>query len=392
MRPLSDSLHRGENNFDLIRLIAAFFVMFSHSLWTRNELPRLSDPLSNATSMEPLSSVGVYAFFIISGILVTQSFVQRNSPIDFVIARVARVWPGLIACATVTAFAVGPWMTNKPPAEYFSDQWTYAWWVHAVTLFGGLLPWLPGVFQDLRTAAVNVPLWTLPVELKCYLLVLILGFLGCLKTRRALVLSVLFVWAVYVHFVARNPHITFFDDMLLQQRGYRFPLVPFFLIGMLIYAYRDRIKLNGEIALILVLLFFILKSTPIGVALYYPMFYIAMVYGVLWAGTSRAMLKVKLPHDYSYGVYIYGFVVQQCVTTLFPSFGGHKVFAVTAPITLLIAAASWHLIEQPAINLSRRLMRRPPRPNEPVACGRARAENSGADKVDGGRRRHADAR
>ncbi|MEI9982829.1 MAG: hypothetical protein WDN69_06215 [Aliidongia sp.] len=55
--------------------------------------------------------------------------------------------------------------------------------------------------------------------------------------------------------------------------------------------------------------------------------------------------------DYSYGLYIYGYAIQQTYAYLFPS---HRIWwlnvAVSLPIAFVCATLSWHLIEKPALD------------------------------------------
>ncbi|MGK8402382.1 hypothetical protein [Burkholderia cenocepacia] len=79
------------------------------------------DPIQTFTGQELCSSLAVYAFFLVSGIFITRSFDQNRNPFRFVIARLLRIWPGLVACAGVTAFAIGPMMSTLSFTDYFSS-------------------------------------------------------------------------------------------------------------------------------------------------------------------------------------------------------------------------------------------------------------------------------
>ncbi|MBQ1763654.1 MAG: acyltransferase, partial [Aquincola sp.] len=58
--------------------------------------------------------------------------------------------------------------------------------------------------------------------------------------------------------------------------------------------------------------------------------------------------------DYSYGVYIYAFPVQQAVTALQPQIGLGTHIAVSTLFTLVLAVLSWHAVEKPALAAARR--------------------------------------
>jgi peptidoglycan/LPS O-acetylase OafA/YrhL len=62
--------------------------------------------------------------------------------------------------------------------------------------------------------------------------------------------------------------------------------------------------------------------------------------------------------DLSYGIYLYGFVVQQTVAHLLP-FSRHWYFnfAISLPLTVLVAAVSWRYVEFPVLGLRSQLTR-----------------------------------
>ena len=66
---------------------------------------------------------------------------------------------------------------------------------------------------------------------------------------------------------------------------------------------------------------------------------------------------LRLPGDPSYGIYIYGFVIQQCIANLLPEQGIllHQITA--AIIAIGVGYLSWYLIEKPAISFGRKKLR-----------------------------------
>ena len=62
--------------------------------------------------------------------------------------------------------------------------------------------------------------------------------------------------------------------------------------------------------------------------------------------------------DYSYGIYIFGFPIQQTVTQFTPHAGFWWFnLSIALPVTLVFAATSWHAIEKPALDLRKRFLR-----------------------------------
>ena len=82
-------------------------------------------------------------------------------------------------------------------------------------------------------------------------------------------------------------------------------------------------------------------------------FYIAFVYGLLWLGTMPALRRWVPRHDYSYAIYLYGFMIQQCVAALAPRMPPMLSLLVSAPFILACAALSSRWIERPAMDWCR---------------------------------------
>jgi len=76
----------------------------------------------------------------------------------------------------------------------------------------------------------------------------------------------------------------------------------------------------------------------------YLLFYFAYVPG----GFIRHYNRVG---DYSYGVYIYAFPVQQTIAALIPGVSVLSMFLLSASVTLTLAMLSWHLLERYALGL-----------------------------------------
>ena len=85
-----------QNNFDTLRIISALVVAFSHAV-----------PLSyGSNSLEPVwrlskgqataGTTAVVIFFVISGYLITQSFVKSQDVYRFAMARMLRIVPALL--------------------------------------------------------------------------------------------------------------------------------------------------------------------------------------------------------------------------------------------------------------------------------------------------------
>ena len=177
------------NNFDLLRLVAALSVIFSHAFLLA-ENSQDHDPLMILTGGQAiLGLAGVFVFFTISGYLITQSFETTPSPVVFLAKRALRIFPGLLGCLLVCTFAIGPLVTALPLAEYLIRPETYLFLLHNAVLdveynrLPGVVFW-PGNIGGI----VDGPLWSLPCEALLYLMLFGLGVCRLLTLPVALLL------------------------------------------------------------------------------------------------------------------------------------------------------------------------------------------------------------
>jgi peptidoglycan/LPS O-acetylase OafA/YrhL len=222
---------------------------------------------------------------------------------------------------------------------------------------------LPGVFAaNPYPNAVNGSLWSLPVEVLAYGVVLAMGVLGVLRHRRAVVL--VFAFAVYM-------------DWHLTERGWLgsgvwfymptvqiWNLLAMFLLGSLYFLYRDRITLSGSAAMALVGLLAVSTRTP-----YEPLVFMICVPYLLFVLAYLPLPRLRWitrPGDVSYGIYIFAFPIQQSIMNAQPDLGPWPALALAVPATWVVAFASWRLVERPALGLKRFLRSRPVRLPSPA--------------------------
>lgn len=339
------------NNFDLLRLIAAVAVIFSHAFLI-GEGRQDAEPLMRLTGGQAiLGIVGVFIFFVISGFLVSMSWETTASAKRYFAKRALRIYPGLIVCLLLSAFVLGPVVSTLPASAYFANAqpWRY---VAANLLLDADENSLPGViFSGIDAGTVvDGPLWTLPCEILMYLMLAALGMLGPIR-----------LWAITL-LLAGGMACLWFDtasvDGLLPAAGW---LLPFFAAGMALYRLRDMPIFHPAIAA-LAFVGLALTAWLGGFILLFPIF---GAYLVIYAALSPALPVIPAARfgDLSYGLYIYGWPVEQTVTWLH---GGAapwwQVFAWSLPASAALAFLSWHLVEKAAIRLK-------PRSAAPLAPG-----------------------
>jgi peptidoglycan/LPS O-acetylase OafA/YrhL len=288
---------------------------------------------------ESIGDLAVDMFFVISGFLVARSFLTQKTIVGFIEARVLRVFPAAILCSALTVAAL-VWLSAVPAADYFADPETRRF------LFKNSLLWnveyhLPGVFTNNAYAgAVNGSLWTLPIELRAYVFLTLLGVVGLLRFRHGtnLVLAIfvfLFLVPEWSSIVSRN------ED--------NWRLYLFFLVGAAFYVNRKYIPTGVLPPVILLAIYAATATVP---KLHALIFVILVSYLVLVVALARYYpnLDPGKVGDFSFGVYLYAFPVQPALIQLLPPGLNAWWLSLWASIvTLSSAAISWFLVEQRAL-------------------------------------------
>jgi peptidoglycan/LPS O-acetylase OafA/YrhL len=133
-------------------------------------------------------------------------------------------------------------------------------------------------------------------------------------------------------------------------------LIVCFLAGLVMFSYRDIIPWSGKLAAASAAISMALVSFfPYGdYASPIPIDYLTVYLGL----TNFRRAGLLRYGDLSYGIFLYGFVVQQTVAHLLPwSRHWYLNFAIALPLTVLVAAVSWHFVERPALGLRSHLVR-----------------------------------
>lgn len=242
----------------------------------------------------------------------------------------------------LTAGLYGPLLTTLSPRAYFSDPDVYGYVWRNMALVRPQYG-LPGVFRDLPLPhVINGSLWTLFYEVACYLGVLLVGLLGLLRRRGLMALAMaVFLLGCTVSFL---PAIdTAMPARLWAMRNLALP----FAVGTAFYVWRDEVPLGWlglPVAFAAMLLLNEVQLQRMGVTLF--LCYAVFVLAYLPGGPIHAYNRLG---DYSYGIYIYAFPMQQLVMFLIAPLSPLQNMALAFPLTLVLAILSWHLVERPCL-------------------------------------------
>lgn len=356
--------------FDILRLALATLILMSYCSWivgtsgvttsilnfifhinadTASQLAQATSTVNDPGTHQlvglarPITLSYLPMFFALSGFLVTGSALRTRRLIPFLGLRVLRLLPALFVEVTLSAIILGAIFTDLPSSEYYSSP---TFWSYFLNILGDIHFKLPGVFTHNTTDIVNSNLWTLPWELQCYIVMSIMIVTSILYNRK--VLTILFGIAtaalIYASLV--------YDFQVVPAQVEGPTLVYYFVSGVLVFLWRDKIVFHEALFLTAAVICYVLMLSSKTVFLYPVLLTYITAFIGLFPFPKFALIKSG---DYSYGIYLYGFPVTQSLVACFP--GLHQNLVVAAPLaifaTAAFAALSWHGIEKHFLKLKR---------------------------------------
>jgi peptidoglycan/LPS O-acetylase OafA/YrhL len=324
--------------FDYLRIGLATAVVLWHAFTTSYGTPFAYSFLTSP--LRPLVAPIVPAFFALSGFLVAGSLF-RNSIITFVGLRAIRIYPALAVEVLLSAFILGPLLTTVPLTTYFQSP---IFWKYMLNLAGYIHYQLPGLFIDNPVPnVVNGQLWTVPWELTCYVALTAFAVFRIVRFRLLFLLVTVFwmIGLVVVDVFMRHGSIN-------QENGVTgYALVIPFLSAVAIFLYRNWLPWTQGLFVASAVVSIILFLVPGGDYLAgFPVAYATIYVGLL----NPRKVSFLRGADYSYGLYIYHYAIQQALVFLMP---GARHWYVVFPISLVLAGAfaafSWHIVEKPVL-------------------------------------------
>ena len=334
---------RSDNRFDELRLLAAWLVLFSHSYPLYGM--KVADPFARTVGVDTFGGVGVSIFFVLSGFLVMQSWERANGVLDFAWKRIRRIYPALFVCVAICVFLLGPIVTTRTLTNYFADTQTWEYFKNATAW--SVRYGLPGVFENLPAPnAVNGSLWSLPYEIKCYFAVVLIALVPFSSRWKLLVIVFILSTALLVRPLS-PPADAWGRAFALDY--YENKLGLYFAIGALLAAWRDRWLAHAKwlwlsaIPLLLVLQMEHSSGKLLAYVIFSAMTIMAFGIAAKWLPSLPTRMG-----DWSYGMYLYAFPVQQLfalIAKYFPMPFGLYVLLCTI-VSLALAALSWFGIER----------------------------------------------
>jgi peptidoglycan/LPS O-acetylase OafA/YrhL len=338
------------NNLNALRFLAASLVVLSHGF----ELPSglSTRDWAHAATGRAFSWYAVNMFFVISGYLIFASWRRRPQLFPFLYARFLRIVPALFVMLVVTVFLLGALFSTLAFASFLTAPETlrYFWGCLSIVF---VKYDLPGVFGANPLQAVNGSLWTLRYEISCYAAVAIAGAAGFLKStsmRRAAMLSA--AVAASIVLISLDAYGLGNSEGRLGMLYELCRLALCFLLGGIFYEFGQHIrtKINFIFPVAAVLLILLVAKTSV----FTPIASLAIACLTVWLAfvpNGRWIAWTRKASDYSYGMYIYAFPVQQAIIAAIPGVSFATDIGLGFLVTLAFAALSWHLVERPALSL-----------------------------------------
>lgn len=335
-----------ENGYDLLRLLLAVSVVYSHSYAVGGYGAETLIKLSKEHVI--LGELGVLGFFALSGFLVSASGERSASLASYMLKRVRRIFPGFWVCLAVTAFVVAPLIAIAKGDNLSSFPWTgddsalsyiaRNFFLHVGQHSVGSVIW-----GSAWPGSINGSLWSLLPEFCCYIAVAALVIGGALNQSRWLLAGVAFsafVFHVLTVVVGAEafPKIPSFLAFSIWS-----PYFMAFVVGACAFVWRDSVVFSWKTVLLLGALCALTLKFG-GFKIVSPLLVSALV---LCAGSC---FNWRLKTDLSYGMYIYSFPCQQLLFAVGLAAFPFPVF-LFASLALSAACAwlSWNLVERPAL-------------------------------------------
>lgn len=344
-----------ENNFGALRIMAAFMVLSGHMAYFIGVSPP-------SFLGQEIHRLGVTILFLIAGYLITQSWISDPAPLRYTIKRFFRIWPPLAVFLFIATFLIGPFLSYLTWKEYYTHPQTLTYLQNS---FFYIQYVLPGVFsENPYPNAVNGSLWTLPVEVVMYILIPIFVSICRVKkdgTKRKsyyglLIIAILFcAMDLLVRIFAPTARLVVYaTDWVAALK-----LIPYYLIGMA-FANPDLKKwLNLPFACFLILFVTSFHFSEIKMAFLSYFILPYFIFSIALAPTtffSRFFAKYEI----SYGLYLYGFFIQQLIVYLTQkyqiSFSLTVYTIICTLITIIVSLFSYRYVEQPCLALSKKIL------------------------------------
>lgn len=348
------------NHFNVFRLLFALQVVYMHtSHWL--ELPK-GGVMFDFLALFP----GVPLFFMVSGFLITDSYLNSTSIKSYAVKRGLRIYPALALNILILEFAmyVGGNMSGSTISLFQYIGYLFAYISTAAAGIGSTMAGFKGAelfnnagfFHDYPSGV----LWTLTVELSFYVLLPMVLFFQNSKVRNTL-LILLFLVAIFISSQASKEFYESSKFHILLSISV-LPYVWIFGIGVFMRLYWVQIKkyfigyglywfgLYLAYCVVMTYAFGGLGNYKTGLSIETIIQTILMAFAMFSMAFSFTHIKINRKIDLSYSTYLYHMLFVQILIG-FGITGSAYLYIVVLTATLAVAYLSWTYVEKPMLKL-----------------------------------------
>ncbi len=321
-----------------MRLLFSSLVVFSHSF----PLTKTPEPLYEFSWHQiDLGALSVNIFFAMSGYLVFFSYQNSTTALNYLWKRCLRIFPALFVLLLISMMAF-PFFYEGQKSGIFSERQYWMYFPNNLSLYR-FQETISGVFENnLHAKSINSSLWSLKYEFTMYMVLLSLYWLRQLKIKYLLILTA-FLGAYYFHAFQSGLWVEFFTSIEFNSALF-FRTSTYFFAGSLL-TFFDLRRINYTWVKILL---FILSAGALWTHLFTVIAPLTIPLLVVLIGISYNKHLQKMTDftgDLSYGIYIYGFLIQQSIMYFIP-LSSLPLFVSSYAITCAFAYFSWHFVEK----------------------------------------------
>lgn len=336
------------NSFNFLRLLLAVLVILSHS-YEISCSGRSCEPLTMLFGTMSFGEFAVSGFFIVSGYLITASWVNNPSVPAYLNKRIRRIFPAFIICNLVSLLILAP--LAKGGFDFLANIDWAGFVLGVVTLSQ---PKIDNIYPNTIYNSLNISLWSIQYEFACYLGLMVLMLLF---GKRSHALAWITFCCLLVVYLAGSWLVNSGGppgSSYLTKSFIRMPI--FFLSGVLIWHNRHRLSQLTALHLCVIsaLLFIGMHNSMLAV----PALAIAGSVLLIRFGESTAAAAIRFTNeqDVSYGVYLYAFPLSQLLYTYMPGQGAFLNFFLTTIMSVMAGYLSWKAVEKPFLKSKRKFV------------------------------------
>ncbi len=344
-RPIPQPTERPANAIGALRLLFASLVIVSHS-YAMLDGGDQREPLYRVFHTFSLGAVAVDGFFLISGYLITASFVSSAGLVDYFRKRILRIYPAFIVSSLLCVFVVAP-LGGAAIKALGAGDWARL--TYRLVMLKS--PEVPGVFAGLPQPALNGSAWTISYEFRCYILAAVFGLMGLYKRPRAFVALTLAVLLADIALAWPEQSVSApgWFEAALGDPSQDARLLGAFMTGACFWLYRKPLPLKGAFAAVAAaLLCGLLASRHFA----QPALVLLGGYALFWVSFKarwKPLLTINSRQDISYGTYLYAWPIGILLVWFWRTIPAPALILLTTIGAMILGAASWYAVEKPAL-------------------------------------------